>query len=113
MTRCLRWSHGSAWPCAGLASLRIDNNPVDDVKSHPGSVVGAQLLAEHYPAGTIAPLVLLAPPAQAAPAAAAARATPGVGSVVPGAPVEGYHSYSVVLPLESARRSARAVTAGK
>jgi RND superfamily putative drug exporter len=70
--------------CAGLASLRIDNNPVDDVKGHPGSVVGAQLLAEHYPAGTIAPLVLLASPGQAAPAAAAARATPGVGSVVPG-----------------------------
>ena len=70
--------------CAGLASLRIDNNPVDDVKGHPGSVVGAQLPAEHYPAGTIAPLVLLASPGQAAPAAAAARATPGVGSVVPG-----------------------------
>ena len=85
--------------CAGLASLRIDNNPVDDVKGHPGSVVGSQLLAEHYPAGTIAPLVLLAPPGQAAPAAAAARATPGVGSVVPGAPVEGYDSYSVVLSV--------------
>ncbi len=85
--------------CAGLASLRIDNNPVDDVKGHPGSVVGSQLLAEHYPAGTIAPLVLLAPPGQAAAAAAAARATPGVGSVVPGAPVEGYDSYSVVLSV--------------
>ncbi len=85
--------------CAGLASLRIDNNPVDDVKGHPGSVVGAQLLAEHYPAGTIAPLVLLAPPGQAAPAAAAARATPGVGSVVPGAPVLGYDSYTVVLSV--------------
>ena len=85
--------------CAGLASLRIDNNPVDDVKGHPGSVVGSQLLAEHYPAGTIAPLVLLAPAGQAAPAAAAARATPGVGSVVPGAPVEGYDSYSVVLSV--------------
>ena len=85
--------------CAGLTSLRIDNNPVDDVKGNPGSVVGAQLLAEYYPAGTIAPLVLLAPPGQAAPAAAAARATPGVGSVVPGAPVEGYDSYSVVLSV--------------
>ena len=85
--------------CAGLVSLRIDNNPVDDVKGHPGSVVGSQLLAEHYPAGTIAPLVLLAPPGQAAAAAAAARATSGVGSVVPGAPVEGYDSYSVVLSV--------------
>ena len=43
--------------------------------------------------------VLLAPAGQAAPAAAAARATPGVGSVVPGAPVEGYDSYSVVLSV--------------
>ena len=65
--------------CAGLASLRIDNNPVDNVKGNPGSVVGQQLLTAHFPAGASNPLVLLAPPGQAGAAAAAAHATPGVG----------------------------------
>jgi RND superfamily putative drug exporter len=86
--------------CAGLASLRIDNNPVDNVKGHPGSVVGAQLLAEHYPQGASEPLALLAPPTQSAAAAAAARSTPGVGSVLPGTPVQGYASYSVILSVQ-------------
>ena len=86
--------------CAGLASLRIDNNPVDNVKGSPGSVTGERLLAAHYPAGTSNPLVLLAPPAQAAAAAAAAHVTPGVASVVPGQTVEGYDSYSVTLSAD-------------
>ena len=84
---------------AGLASLRIDNNPADNVKGHPGSVTGEALLAEHFPAGDISPLVLLAPPGQARAAATTARSAPDVGSVVPGPPVEGYASYSVVLSV--------------
>ena len=86
--------------CAGLASLHIDNNPVNDVKGNPGSVVGQQLLTAHFPAGAANPLVLLAPPGQAGAAAAAAHATPGVGGVVPGAPVQGYDSYSVTLSAD-------------
>jgi len=86
--------------CAGLASLRIDNNPVDNVKGNPGSVAGGRLLAAHYPAGSSDPLVLLAPPDQAAAAASAAHATPGVASVVPGNTVEGYDSYSVTLSAD-------------
>ncbi len=84
---------------AGLASLRADNNPVDNVKGNPGSVAGEQLLARHFPAGVIAPLVLLAPPLQAGAAATAARSAPDVGRVVPGPPVEGYASYSVILSV--------------
>jgi putative drug exporter of the RND superfamily len=83
--------------CLGLASLHIENNPADNVKGTPGSVVGQQLLAAHFPAGTGNPLVLLAPPRQAGAAAVAAHATPGVGAVVPGAPVQGYDTYSVIL----------------
>jgi putative drug exporter of the RND superfamily len=83
--------------CAGLASLRIDNNPTNNVKGTPGSVTGQQLLDAHFPAGASNPLVLLAPPGQARAAAAAAHATPGVAEVAPGAPVQGYDSYSVTL----------------
>jgi len=83
--------------CAGLASLRIDNNPIDNVKGNPGSVVGQQLIDAHYPAGVIAPLELLTPPGVATAAAATARATPGVADVLKAAPVQGYDGYSVVL----------------
>jgi RND superfamily putative drug exporter len=86
--------------CAGLASLRIDNNPIDNVKGHPGSVTGQYLLAAHFPAGAADPLVLLVPPGQAAPAVTAAHATPGVAGVAPGAPVEKYNSYSVTLSAD-------------
>ena len=86
--------------CAGIASLRIDNNPIDNVKGHPASVVGQQLLDAHFPAGTSNPLALLVPPGQAGAAAAAAHATPSVTSVVPGAPVQGYDSYSVTTSAD-------------
>ena len=40
-------------------------------------MAGQRLLTAHFPAGDIDPLVLLAPPAEARAAAAAAHATPG------------------------------------
>jgi len=86
--------------CADLASLHIDNNPIDNVKGNAGSVIGEQLLAEHFPAGASNPLVLLAPPGVAGAAATAAHATPGVADVVSGPPVEGYDSYSVTLSVD-------------
>jgi RND superfamily putative drug exporter len=86
--------------CAGLVSLHIDNNPIDNVKGSAGSVTGERLLTAHFPAGESDPLVLLAPPGQAGAAAAAAHAAPGVGAVVPGAPVQGYDRYSVTLSAD-------------
>jgi putative drug exporter of the RND superfamily len=97
---------------AGLASLRIDNNPTDNVKGHPGSVTGEALLAEHFSAGDISPLVLLVPPGQANAAATTARSAPDVGSVVPGPPVEGYANYSVVLSVPPFGSAATAAIAG-
>jgi putative drug exporter of the RND superfamily len=86
--------------CAGLASLHIDNNPISNVKGNAGSVVGERLLTAHFPAGASNPLVLLAPPGEAGAAAKAALATPGVGDITRGAPVEGYGSYSVTLSVD-------------
>lgn len=85
--------------CAGLAALRTDNNPLSNLKGHPGSVIGAQLLAEHYPSGAVAPLVLLTPPGRASAAAATARATPGVATVARHGTTADYADYSVTLSV--------------
>jgi putative drug exporter of the RND superfamily len=84
---------------AGLAALHIDNDPLAEVKGHPGSVTGAQLLSEHYGAGVSAPLIILVPPGEADAAAAAARTMPDVATVAPDGQVHGYASYSVVLSV--------------
>jgi putative drug exporter of the RND superfamily len=85
--------------CAGLAALQTNNSPVSGVKGHPGSVTGQQLLTEHYPADAFDPLVLLTPPREAAAAASAAGATPGVAAVAPAPPLVGYADYSVTLSV--------------
>ncbi|MGH3149168.1 MAG: MMPL family transporter [Streptosporangiaceae bacterium] len=85
--------------CLGLLSIRTTSDPLSDLKGSPGSVVGARLLAAHYPAGTIAPLDLLAEPAHAAAAAVTARAAPGVAAVSPTAPVESYDSFLITLSV--------------
>ncbi len=83
--------------CASLIALHTDNSPEAPIKGHPGSVAGQQLLAAHFPAGAFDPLNLLTPPTKATAAATAARATPGVASVVPAAPVGSYSQYTVTL----------------
>ena len=58
-TRVARGPRRLRWPpccaCAGLAGLHLDNDPLAKVKGQPGSVTGAQVLAEHYPAGVMGP----------------------------------------------------------
>jgi len=85
--------------CAGLASLRVSSDPLNDLKGHPGSIAGEQLLAEHFPAGALAPLVLLAPRSQARTAAHVARDASGVATVTPDPPVAGYVADSVDLSV--------------
>jgi putative drug exporter of the RND superfamily len=76
--------------CAGLVSLRTSSDPLNDLKGHPGSIAGEQLLAEHFPAGAIAPLVMLAPQPEAETAARVAQHSPGVATVGPGPPAGDY-----------------------
>jgi RND superfamily putative drug exporter len=95
--------------CAGLAALRIDNSNLSQVKGHPGSVVGAQLVDDHFPAGLLEPVNLLAPPSQARAAATVARATPDVAEVLPAGPVEGYASYLVIMSVSPYGASGHAV----
>ncbi|HLK76662.1 MAG TPA: MMPL family transporter, partial [Streptosporangiaceae bacterium] len=89
--------------CAGFASLRTDNSLLDNMKSGTGSAAGQHLIDAHFPAGVSYPLVLLVPPGQARPAAAAAGGAPGVAGVVSGVvsgpPVGGYDSYWVILSV--------------
>jgi putative drug exporter of the RND superfamily len=89
-----------ATACAGLAVLYTNGDPVSGVKSSTGSAVGYQLLTEHYPVGDLAPVVILAPPAQARAAGAAAAATTGVASVAPGGQAAGYDSLTVTLSVQ-------------
>jgi len=86
--------------CAGLTALHLDNNPLASVKGSPGSVTGAQVLTQHYPAGVMAPMDVLAPPGQAAAAARVARTTPNVATVSARPPIEGYAHYSVTLSVQ-------------
>jgi putative drug exporter of the RND superfamily len=82
--------------CAGLAAMRTDNNPVASVPGHPGSVTGAQLLTEHFPAADHDPLTVLAPRGEAGVADATMRGTHGV--TVAAAPAVGsYAAWTVTM----------------
>jgi len=85
--------------CAGLASLRFSSDPLNDLKGHPSSITGEQLLAGHFPAGAIAPLVLLAPRSEAQAAAHVARGASGVATVTPDPPAAGFAADSVDLSV--------------
>jgi putative drug exporter of the RND superfamily len=85
--------------CAGLAALHIDNDPVATVPGHPGSVAGAQMLAEHYPPGAAGPLAVLTKPLETAAATVAARGTPDVATVSSAASAGGYVGLSVTLSV--------------
>ena len=82
-------------------SLRNQQRPPERPQGHPGSIAGEQLLAAHFPAGAIAPLVLLAPRSEAETAAHLVRDTVGVATVTPVPPVSGYAADSVVLSVFS------------
>ena len=98
--------------CASLIALHTNNTPESPVKGRPGSVIGQQLLAAHYPPGMFDPLSVLAPPSEAAAAAAASRAAPGIASVTPAPRVGAYSQYNVTLAVEPYGSRAASVIAG-
>jgi putative drug exporter of the RND superfamily len=86
--------------CLGLTTLRIDNNPVANLKNTAQSVVGARLVTTHFGPGALDPAVLLVPPREAATAIGLTRANPAIASVSPQAPVAGYAAYSATLAVD-------------
>jgi len=86
--------------CTGLFALRIDNDPLANLRGNPESVAGAHLFAEQFGAGAIGPLDLLTPPGQASTAQAAARSVRDVADVARQAPVDGYAAYTVTLSVD-------------
>jgi putative drug exporter of the RND superfamily len=89
--------------CVGLAALHIDNNPLHNLKHHPNSVTGADLLSEHIGPGIIAPLTILTSPKEADAAAAAIRDTPNITQVTRGGPVQGYASLTAIMSVDPYR----------
>ena len=86
--------------CLGLTAVRIDNNPVANLKNTAQSVVGARLVTAHFGPGALDPAVLLVPPREAAVAIGLTRANPAVASVSAQVPVQGYAAYSVTLAVD-------------
>ncbi|MER7755817.1 MMPL family transporter [Kitasatospora sp. NPDC097643] len=96
-TRTGRWAHIGAWIgqrprkvwigtalalavcCLGLVSLNANGlSTAGTFTGTPDSVVGQQVLEQHFPGGTGAPLTVISTEGGAAAVRAAAQATPGV-----------------------------------
>jgi RND superfamily putative drug exporter len=79
------------WVCVALALAALGTggsvlkvgalNGADNFTDKPESVLGQQVLAAHYPAGSAAPALIYGPARSAGAIADAARATPGVVAV--------------------------------
>ena len=75
----------------GLAGL--NTHPLTTAQSfrgHPDSVVGQSVLAQHFPAGAGAPVIVIGQASAAAPLRAALAAAPGITEVTPPAVRAGY-----------------------
>jgi putative drug exporter of the RND superfamily len=70
--------------CAGLIGFSASGlTTAQSFRGHPDSVIGQQLIAQHYPAGSSDPAFIVANTSQAQQVAAAAKATSGIASVTP------------------------------
>lgn len=69
---------------AGVLGSRTGLSETEQFRVKPEAVVGAQVLAKAFPAGTTQPLTVLTTPSAAAAVTQAAAAVPGVASARPG-----------------------------
>jgi RND superfamily putative drug exporter len=68
----------------GLTGLKANGlTNAQAFRGHPDSVVGATVLAEHFPAGVGEPVIVIGNPRAAVPLRSAFAATPGIDSVSP------------------------------
>ncbi|MDQ0307005.1 RND superfamily putative drug exporter [Kitasatospora herbaricolor] len=101
-TRTGNWAHVGGWIgqrprkvwvgtalalaacCVGLVSLNANGlSTAGTFTGTPDSVVGQEVLVEHFPGGTGAPLTVISSAGEAGTVQAAAAATPGVASTTP------------------------------
>jgi len=68
----------------GLTGLKANGlTNAQSFRGHPDSVIGASVLAQHFPAGAGEPVVVIGKVSAAAPLRAAFAATPGIARVTP------------------------------
>ncbi|MEV6979267.1 MMPL family transporter [Kitasatospora sp. NPDC093806] len=115
-TRTGRWAHVGAWIgrrprkvwigtalalaacCVGLVSLNATGlSTAGTFTGKPDSVTGQQVLAEHFPAGTGAPLTVISAAGGAEAVRAVAQATPGVAGTSVPVPHEGRALFQATL----------------
>jgi RND superfamily putative drug exporter len=91
----------------GLLAVPLGLSQIDQFRVRSDSVVGYELLAQHFPAGVTDPTRVLAHSDKAEPAMEAIRSTPGVVSVAPGArSASGWTQLQVVTNAEPASEAA-------
>jgi putative drug exporter of the RND superfamily len=75
----------------GLTGLKANGlTTAQGFRGHPDSVTGQSVLAEHFPAGTGQPVIVIGNPGAAVPLRSAFAATPGISGVTPPAIRGGY-----------------------
>src|SRR5215469_7182444 len=68
----------------GLTGLKANGlTNAQSFRGHPDSVIGASVLAQHFPAGAGEPVIVIGNAGSAAPLRAAFAATPGIARVTP------------------------------
>jgi RND superfamily putative drug exporter len=75
----------------GLTGLKASGlTAAQGFRGHPDSVVGESVLAQHFPAGTGQPVIVVGNASAAAPLRSAFAATPGIAAVTPPVTRAGY-----------------------
>ncbi|SOB79931.1 MMPL family transporter [Streptomyces sp. 1331.2] len=115
-TRSGRWAHVGAWIgwrprrvwvgtalalaacCVGLVSLNANGlSTAGTFTGKPDSVVGQQVLEQHFPGGTGAPLTIVSTAAGAPAVRAAAGTTPGIAATTPAVVHDGQALFRATL----------------